>query len=468
MSDKHSGSNQENAERRGSPGDDVNTSSFEQDLKATLDWLTEGPALDPGFEDCPQTQSVLLHARGDQQPNLAEHLDNCPRCRDLASYLRRRDNVYQRQREYFLKQVEWEHRRKPWRSSLGEVLRQTFRPFDFLAQKTALVAMAAVLLVITLGVWELPTLVATFRTLPPGHSFDARIALASRKVELDYGRIQNTSAADPVAAAQVLGELRDATQKGGVVPVEKMNAVLASMQTKKDEAPDKSKEWGHIENQLQVYALLNNYTLLHSEKRTGAPLWKDLRGVSKEDGNAVIFLNHDSVYDPETYRILEESRRLTEGINTVTLVTPSNKKVAMPQSAESQWSGASASVVGASQSKGSSVAIENTGYGETKNSDLVKNASAEYGARPVKILDEPVPQYTDEAKALKLEGDVVLDVVFLANSKVEVIRVVSALGHGLDERATQAAQSIRFEPAQTAGRPVDFPARVRIEFRLAD
>jgi outer membrane biosynthesis protein TonB len=39
---------------------------------------------------------------------------------------------------------------------------------------------------------------------------------------------------------------------------------------------------------------------------------------------------------------------------------------------------------------------------------------------------------------------------------------------GLDEKATEAAQAIKFEPAQNAGKPVDFPARVRVEFRTQD
>ncbi len=61
-----------------------------------------------------------------------------------------------------------------------------------------------------------------------------------------------------------------------------------------------------------------------------------------------------------------------------------------------------------------------------------------------------------------------LDVVFLANGTVQINRVVSGLGHGLDEaRQSGAAQQIKFKPAKRQGEPVDFPARVRIEFRLA-
>jgi len=85
----------------------------------------------------------------------------------------------------------------------------------------------------------------------------------------------------------------------------------------------------------------------------------------------------------------------------------------------------------------------------------------------VDILDKPRPQYTTEGRNQRIEGDVVLDMVFLANGSVQVNRVISGLGHGLDEAAVRAAQEIKFKPAKRDGQPVDFPARVRIEFRLA-
>lgn len=85
----------------------------------------------------------------------------------------------------------------------------------------------------------------------------------------------------------------------------------------------------------------------------------------------------------------------------------------------------------------------------------------------VEILDKPRPQYTEEGRRLKIEGDVVLDLVFLANGTVQVNNVVSGLGHGLDEAAIRAAQQIKFKPAKRDGQPVDSPARVHVEFQLA-
>ena len=96
-----------------------------------------------------------------------------------------------------------------------------------------------------------------------------------------------------------------------------------------------------------------------------------------------------------------------------------------------------------------------------------KVASSENPTTPVDILEKPRPVYTAEGRSLKIEGDVVLDMVFLANGSIQVNRVIGGLGHGLDEAAMRAAQLIKFKPAKRDGQPVDFPARVRIEFRLA-
>lgn len=85
----------------------------------------------------------------------------------------------------------------------------------------------------------------------------------------------------------------------------------------------------------------------------------------------------------------------------------------------------------------------------------------------VVILYKPQPQYTAEGKQLKIQGEVVLQVVFKASGQVEVLHVVKGLGHGLDENAEVAAREIKFTPAKQDGQPVDFPANVRIDFELA-
>ena len=86
---------------------------------------------------------------------------------------------------------------------------------------------------------------------------------------------------------------------------------------------------------------------------------------------------------------------------------------------------------------------------------------------PVEILSKPKPSYTEEARRLKIEGEVVLEVVFVSTGQLRVLGVLQALGHGLDEAAIEAARSIEFKPARRDGKPIDHAARLHILFQLA-
>ncbi len=86
---------------------------------------------------------------------------------------------------------------------------------------------------------------------------------------------------------------------------------------------------------------------------------------------------------------------------------------------------------------------------------------------PAQITFKPQPMYTEEGRKLKIEGEVLLDVVFSATGQIHVVKVVRGLGHGLDESAVQAAQKIQFKPALKDGKPSDFEAVLHITFQLA-
>jgi TonB family protein len=85
----------------------------------------------------------------------------------------------------------------------------------------------------------------------------------------------------------------------------------------------------------------------------------------------------------------------------------------------------------------------------------------------VEILYKPKPAYTEEARKLNLEGEVLLEVLFGANGELRINRVVRGLGHGLDEAAVSAANKIKFKPAQHNGSAVDSTAVVHVMFQLA-
>jgi TonB family protein len=86
---------------------------------------------------------------------------------------------------------------------------------------------------------------------------------------------------------------------------------------------------------------------------------------------------------------------------------------------------------------------------------------------PIVVVAKPLPQYTSEAKQMKIEGDVTLEVRFTASGQVQVLRIVNGLGHGLDEQAKLAAERIRFKPATKNGAPVDQVSVIHISFQLA-
>ena len=102
----------------------------------------------------------------------------------------------------------------------------------------------------------------------------------------------------------------------------------------------------------------------------------------------------------------------------------------------------------------------------TNGPHVQKTSDAPHQEGPV-ILFKPKPEYTAEGRQQKIQGDVLLEVVFKASGEVQVVRIVQGLGHGLDQNAEAAALKIRFKPARENGQPVDFPANVRIEFELA-
>jgi TonB family protein len=85
----------------------------------------------------------------------------------------------------------------------------------------------------------------------------------------------------------------------------------------------------------------------------------------------------------------------------------------------------------------------------------------------LEVISKPPVQYTSEARALHVQGDVVLRVTFTAAGQVLVQGVVHSLGHGLDEEARRVAQQIRFHPATRNGQAVDTTTNITITFQLA-
>jgi TonB family protein len=94
-------------------------------------------------------------------------------------------------------------------------------------------------------------------------------------------------------------------------------------------------------------------------------------------------------------------------------------------------------------------------------------ASATASSGP-KVLFKPRPEYTAEAIKLHVEGTVTVRLRVSSSGAVQVLGVVSDLGHGLGDSAIRAVQATRFKPAtDAAGNPTDWEGVVNVAFQLA-
>src|SRR5215470_15790877 len=131
--------------------------------------------------------------------------------------------------------------------------------------------------------------------------------------------------------------------------------------------------------------------------------------------------------------------------------------------------GFSNGVIGGTGTPGNHGTVATAGFSSPVNSGGSQQVAKveKPTSTPIVVVAKPLPQYTSEAKQLKIEGDVTLEVRFTASGQVQVLRIVNGLGHGLDEQAKLAAERIRFKPATKNGEPVDQVSVIHISFQLA-
>jgi protein TonB len=88
------------------------------------------------------------------------------------------------------------------------------------------------------------------------------------------------------------------------------------------------------------------------------------------------------------------------------------------------------------------------------------------GIEPPRILHEVKADYSEEARRLRITGDVVLEIVVRRDGLVGDVKVLEGLGGGLSERAIQAVRQWQFVPARRLGAAVDVVVEVAVEFKL--
>jgi periplasmic protein TonB len=88
------------------------------------------------------------------------------------------------------------------------------------------------------------------------------------------------------------------------------------------------------------------------------------------------------------------------------------------------------------------------------------------GVSAPKALDTPDPEYSEEARKAKYQGTCILWLIVDQNGRPQQIKVARSLGMGLDQKAVEAVQHWKFEPAMKDGHPVAVQINVEVNFRL--
>jgi len=88
------------------------------------------------------------------------------------------------------------------------------------------------------------------------------------------------------------------------------------------------------------------------------------------------------------------------------------------------------------------------------------------GVSAPRALYDPDPEYSDEARKAKYQGNVVLSVIVDATGHVRDVHVARSLGMGLDEKAIEAVEKWKFAPGMKEGHAVAVQVSVEVNFRL--
>lgn len=82
------------------------------------------------------------------------------------------------------------------------------------------------------------------------------------------------------------------------------------------------------------------------------------------------------------------------------------------------------------------------------------------------LIHNVIPEYSDKGRRAKVEGTVLISLVVDSSGNPTMIKVTQSLGSGLDEKAVEAVQQWRFEPATKDGKPVAVHINAEVSFHL--
>jgi len=78
----------------------------------------------------------------------------------------------------------------------------------------------------------------------------------------------------------------------------------------------------------------------------------------------------------------------------------------------------------------------------------------------------PSAEYSEKARKLKIQGQVILSAVVTSAGELADIKVTKSLGYGLDEKAMEPLRRWKFQPAMKDGKPVSVEITIEQDFHL--
>jgi TonB family protein len=89
-----------------------------------------------------------------------------------------------------------------------------------------------------------------------------------------------------------------------------------------------------------------------------------------------------------------------------------------------------------------------------------------HGVIEPRVIYTVDPQFTDQAKAKRIDGVCILSLVVDKNGFPQHIQVLKSLDPGLDRNAMAALAQYRFQPATFQGAPVAVQAAIEVNFKI--
>lgn len=146
------------------------------------------------------------------------------------------------------------------------------------------------------------------------------------------------------------------------------------------------------------------------------------------------------------------------------------KDLKMTDSTQLNFGDPNSPLVGHSMGTGSGGGIgsgNGTGVGSGSGPGIgngVKNIGN--GVIGPKIIYQPEPEFSEEARKAKFMGVVTVSIVVDATGKPQNVKVLRGVGMGLDEKAVEAVRQYRFKPATENGKAVAVYLNVEVNFEI--